>query len=175
MRLRSEKSARRPFRSNELGHALILRDDREESAPFPCPINDLHLALVLRGREEDSAHLPEKPRTDDAKRVLSEIPGKGRERRRQTWWIQAAGAIGGDLAAVQAMPGELVRMPASPRGLGPQAPRRLTTRGRAHALARPDVTIGNEPSTADAARTLPRHPQMLDLQPSGGHLLARFS
>jgi len=54
--------------------------------------------------------------------------------------------------------------------LGPQAPRRLATRGRARALTGPDVTIGNKPSTADAARTFPQHPQMLDPQPSACHL-----
>jgi hypothetical protein len=60
LRHRSEESARSPFKSSDLDHALVFRGNREESAPFPSRINDLRLALVLRSGEEDSAHLTEK-------------------------------------------------------------------------------------------------------------------
>jgi hypothetical protein len=119
----------------------------------------------LRGREQDSAQLTEEIRPGDAKRVLGEIPRELGERGGQPRRIDAAPSLGGDPAALESMRGEVVRIAPAPRGLRADPPSGLTARCRARALTTPDVTVRDKPPTADAAGTLPEHPQMLDPLP----------
>jgi hypothetical protein len=156
------KSASRAFEINDLRAPLVLRGKSEKSAAFLNHLNDLRLALVLPGRQEHSAQVAQEIRADDAERVLGQVPREAGERGGKDEWIDGASRIGGQAAALQAMGREVVRIPSAPRGLRAHPPSGLAARCRARSLPKPNVTIRDKPPMADAAGTLPEHPQMLD-------------
>jgi hypothetical protein len=72
-----------------------------------------------------------------------------------------AGSLGLQAAALDAMGDEVIWITPTPRGLS-RGPSRDLTRGcRTRPLVSPDAPVRHKPMTADAARPLPEHAQML--------------
>ena len=139
-----------------------MRGSRGKSDRFPCGINDLAGLLVLRGCEEDSTEMAEEIGPHDAERALREIPRQLRERRREDQRGDAAlGVVGLPPTALDAMGGEVVGITPAPRRLRPRASGDLTGRCGTRALATAHAAVRGKPPTADAARPLREHPEML--------------
>ena len=152
-------------KSNPVKHftrLLVLRGSRGKSAGFSRQVNDLRHLLVLRSPEQDSTEMAEEIGAGDSEFLLGEIPRqlreRGREHQRQH---RGLGLVGTQPPALDAMRDEVVGITPTPGRLRPYAPRSLTRRGRTGALATADAPVRHKPATADTARTLREHPQML--------------
>ena len=141
---------------------LVLRGSRGKSDRFSCGIKHLGGLLVLRGYQQHSTEMAEEIGPGDAEFLLGEIPRQLREGWREHQRQDAAlGLVGLQLAALDAMRGEVVGITPTPRGLRPRPASDLTGRHRTRALATANAAVRHKPPTADAARPLREHPDML--------------